>query len=324
MRVAIVAGWLVAVALAGCADSEPEDHFADGHTHDEDDHDHGFMPWEMRLEGCEEGGFVALYPKGEGETLAGVWVLADIREEVGNPVRDGLGMPITGPQKGNWHQGFRCDSATVGEHTQETFLFGYVGDMVEAPDWDPGGADVHFLISGLGLLDSPLRDALTDVTTADVTHAEEALTTWYTPRVGQPTNAVSTVYDDREKGTYTSYSIIEPLRDVPERTIRLWWTVPADGAHADLASHGHGGGADDHPEGNWTPVYWDVHTSGGLQLVTPKVHSAEVACHTGTDDHGPAGGACQPTLTTVYNHGSVELVWGGPIENVTLDQVWLH
>lgn len=309
---------------AGCLGDAPTDH--------DDAHDHA-ASWTLQLEDCLEGGFVAVYPLGDDARLAGVWRLADIRDEVGNPLRDSLGMPLTGPARANWHQGFQCAQATLADGAGDAsgaggarsasgmtdFQFGFVGDAVEAPAWDAGGADLHFLVSGFGLQDSALRDALVAQTAADVTHALTARVDALTP--AGPYQAVYTVYDDLEKGTYEAWGLIEPYRVFDARTIRLWWTVPADGSDSHL---GHAHGDDEMPEGKWNPVYWDLATTGGARMVTPPDVSVELACHTGTPDHGPQGGACQPTLTLLQEHAAITITYGGIVHDVLLDEVWVH
>lgn len=312
---------LTLVGLAGCVEPPPAAPAAEAMQA------HGIPEEMFSLVGheCEEGGFVALYPLGPGDRRAGVWELADIRDEVGKPVRDGLGQPLLGPAMGNWHQGYRCARVESDAGAAQQYIFGWIGNMVKAPAWDPGGADVHVLLAGLGFGNGTIAESLRGTTSAAISHAyEPTQVTWYVPR-SAPRSAVHAIYSDVEKGIYTSYSAMSKYRDFPERTIRLWWQVPADGSQAH-AGHDHlSAESQQQPEPTaWHPVYWDIHTSGGEQYTTPPIDSPEVACHMGTPDHGPQGGACQPTLTTVYEHKSLEFRSGHVFEDVVLTEIWKH
>lgn len=314
------AATFLALFFAGCLDEAPPTEVVDPellpHAHDD-------MPgtsFAMSAKNCEEGGFVAVYPMSEGASHYDTWYLADIREEVGNPMRSGLGTPLTGPADGNWHQGYRCESAVVGDHVEKDYIFGYVANMIEPPAFDPGGADLHFIMAGYGWGNGTIADTLRGTTTADLTQAYVAKVDWYVPR-DTPRSAAYVEYSDVQKGQYLSYSTLHKYRDFPERTIRLWWGVPADGSQSHMG-HDHGAAM---PEGTkWHPVFWDIHTTGGEQYTTPPVDSPEVACHRGIPDHGPQGGLCQPTLTIVYEHKSVEVSSGWVIEDVVLDRLWTH
>jgi hypothetical protein len=308
------------MVLAGCV-ADPAPALAD------DGHHHGMsMRPTFTMEGtsCEEGGFVAAYPMRDGAKLAGVWELADIRPEIGNPMRDGNGAPLNGPADGNWHMGYQCASVDAMGAKSKDFIFGWVGDMVKAPSWDPGGADLHYLVSGIGFQNGTIADAIRASTSAAITHAYEPTgVTWYIPR-DTPRSAAFVIFSDSEKGIYESYSELYKYRDLGTRTVRLWWQVPADGTDSPLG-HGHNDDAMEAKEGGtWHPVYWDITTTGGPQYVTPPVDSVEAGCHVGNADHGNPVGACQPTLTDVYEHKSLTFGTGHVIEDVTLTELWSH
>lgn len=284
-------------------------------------HDHGtamaMAGWSVQLENCQEGGFVAVYNM-MGKYVVEPWERYDIRKEVGNPRMTSLALPLVGEATGHWHQGIRCAAAATadGDEPMKDFQLGYVGVMVKAPPWDPGGADLHLLLAGFGFQESPVRDSLLEVTTAEITRSKESRTTWYGPA------AVYAVYDDVEKGTYDSYSAVVKYRDVPERTIRFWWVVPADGSRAKHDHHEEAADGFAEAAKGFHPVYWDLHTTGGAQHTTPD--SVALGCHRGTDAHGPQGGLCQHILTNLYHHKSLTITYGGVIEDVTLNQEWIH
>lgn len=315
---------LSATFLSGCL--EPEAAAVDAELMD--GHGHGAMAhgeFQMTATDCEEGGFVAAYA-GE-QKYAGVWLSADIRDEIGTPVHDSIGRPVTGPLFGNWHMGFNCATATHGEHTEKNYIFGRVGQMIEAPSWDPGGADLHFITTGWAMDNGTIGEAMRAATTADITHAYVAETTWLIPKE-TPRSFAYAVFKDAEKGVYEGIGDMEYYREAPARTIRFWWQVPADGSESHAADHhgtpsapvtGNGG-----ESGKWNPVYWDLTTTGGPQYVTPDA-GFEVAFHNrgleGMQEHGVP---TQPCMTNVYEHKSLTLTYGEVIEDVTLTEIWTH
>lgn len=287
------------------------------------------LDFTMNMGACEEGGFVAAYGMDEGETLPGGWKLADITEEIGKPIRDGFATPVLGPLKGNWHQGYRCSDARLegADAEAKEIIFGYVANMIEAPEYDPGGADVHFVISALGIGNGTIADIFRESNTASISHAYKAKVDWYIPRE-MPRSAAYVEFSDVEKGIYMSASELHKYRDVEPRTVRIWWQVPVDGSE-EAPNHNHestGEAMDDpmHEVVAWHPVYWDIISTGSEQYTTPPVDSLEAACHRGIPDHGPQGGACQPTLTNVHEHKSITFTQGEVIEDVTLTERWTH
>lgn len=296
-------------------------------------HSHDMLPtmdeFLMDMGTCEEGGFVAAYPLSEGsKNLAnGAWERVDISEEIGKPVRDGMAQPVDGPLWGNWHQGYRCEEVSVNGVTQKQFLMGWIGNMIAPPAWDPGGAQLHFVISGLGFQNGTVADLFRESNTAPISMAAVAKVDWYVPR-SMPRSAAYVEYTDVQKGTYLSASELYKYRDVTPRIVRLWWQVPVDGTEEMVHGHEDAAGAEspDHAtQPRWHPVYWDIKSGGSEQYVTPQFDSPEVACHTGAGDaHGGLGAACQPTLTLVHEHKSLEFVQGKVFTDVVLDDKWDH
>ncbi|MHB8603761.1 MAG: hypothetical protein ACYDCK_00795 [Thermoplasmatota archaeon] len=276
----------------------------------------------MNATNCEESGFVAAYGgPGHEDTLGKYWKTADIRAEIGNPLHDSTGMPVTGPLSGHWHMGYVCDTVSGAGATQSHFVFGWVAEMIQPPAWDPPGADMEFLISGLALQNGTIADALRATTMADIQHAYDTGVTWYVPK-DEPRSAVYTRFTDMEKGLYESYSELSQLRDVGPRTIRLWWQVPADGSMAHMGMD-HGMGAMPMDKGPWHPLYWDIHTTGGPQYTTPQMDSGTIVFHNkGSFEHGPV--VTQPALTDIYENGALTFTSGHVIDNVTLDALWTH
>jgi hypothetical protein len=329
LTIAASIGAVLIAAFAGCVE-DPVSTIVDPESLP---HAHGMdpmmSPFEITMGACEEGGFVAAYPLSEtGKNMPGGWVRADISEEIGNPIRTGTGTPVTGPLWGNWHQGYRCQNAQMeGAAAEKEVIFGYIANMIEAPAWDLGGADLHFVLSGLGFGNSTIGEMFKASNTASISHAYKAIVDWYIPRE-MPRSAAYVEFSDVEKGIYMSASELYKYRDVAPRTIRLWWQVPIDGSE-DAPNHNHEsteGMNDPMPEGvpKWHPVFWDVISGGSEQYVTPQVDSVEVACHRGIPDHGPQGGACQPTLTNVHEHKSITFRQGTVFTDVILEERWSH
>lgn len=272
-------------------------------------------------DGCEAGGFVATYQHAFGapDTLAGVWKTADIREELGNPLRDGLGRPVISPLMGNWHIGIRCASATSDGATTDGFFFGWVGQMVEPPAWDVGGADLHFLLTGLALQNGTIADGLRATTTADVTHAFEVRMDWLAPRE-LPRSAIYTRFSDVERGVYESWSNMLRHREVPDRVLRFWWQVPADGTEA-TSGHTHSSGEE---HGEFHPLFFDMRVGAGPQYLTPPQDALELGTHNMLKmEHGP-GVLAQPTLTNVYVQPTLEFSTGPVFTDVVLHEIWTH
>ncbi|MDX1611961.1 MAG: hypothetical protein R3185_06295 [Candidatus Thermoplasmatota archaeon] len=282
---------------------------------------------------CEEGGFVSAYPMTEEpETRADVWVLADIREEIGDPLHDARGIPRLGPFDGplmaNWHMGFNCERiiSSVGE--VEDYVFGFVGDVVEQPAWDPGGADLHYLLSGFGFSnDEGVLDAHLAANKASITEAVEATVDWHVDKE-LARSAASVRFVDAEKGVYEAQGTMAFLRDVPERTIRLWWQVPTDGSREHQGHHNQQNDilndqVHEPPEGEWHPIYWDLQVSAARQYTTPPDDGVQWSAHNMLAfEHGAL--VAQPTVTAVYEYPELRLTQGQVIEDVTLDAMWIH
>lgn len=305
-----LASWVLVAAMAGCVSGA--DVVTPSATTEPLEAAPGFS---FTATQCEAGGFVSSYSG--SQKLAGIWQTADIREEIGNPVRDSLGMPVLGPLFGNWHIGFECATAQSAHGSADAFEFGWVGEMVEPPAWDVGGADLHFLLAGLAFDEGPIAEALRASTTADITHVEEVKLDWLTPK-DLPRSAIYARFADRERGVYESWSDMEVYRDVPDRVVRFWWQVPADGAEAH-SGHQHSSGT---MGGEFHPVYFDMAVAGGTQRMTPRA-GIELASHNMLKmEHGPV--LAQPCTTVVYEHATLEFTLGRVFEDVKLLQVWTH
>src|SRR5688572_10450841 len=93
-------GVVLVAAFAGCLDNTSDQSSKKLSAIDPESlpHSHGsepmMSPFGIEMAQCEEGGFVAAYPLSEdGKNMPGGWVRADISEEIGNPVRTGMGSP---------------------------------------------------------------------------------------------------------------------------------------------------------------------------------------------------------------------------------------
>ncbi|HEX9816063.1 MAG TPA: hypothetical protein VGB18_03695 [Candidatus Thermoplasmatota archaeon] len=309
--------------FAGCLDEAPPAAELLPHGHDGD---MAHADFSFEATDCEEGGFVATY---SGETTyPGGWKSADVYEEVGKPVHDGLALPVVPgtPLNGNWHMGYRCASVTHDGEIVKDFVFGRVGQMIQAPAFDPGGADQHFISTGFALGNGTIGDALREATPADISHAYNTYVQWVGDK-DLPRSYAYAIFSDYEKGVYETYGDISPYRDFPARTIRMWWTVPADGSESSIA-HDHGtgtGGGGVPPSATevtaWNPVYWDITTTGGQQYTTPPV-GAEIGFHNkGSMEHGVP---TQPMLTNIYQHESLTFTYGGVLRDVVIDELWVH
>lgn len=288
-------------------------------------------PWILNLSECDEGGFVALYHHDTSDpgSVGEGYLRADVSEEMGEPVMNSMTPRLDG-STGNWHQGFRCATATTNDGASaEDFMFGYVGVWAQPPAWDVGGADVHVVLAGFGFEPGDIRDSLMEVTMADITEASSSKIDWYAPPTADAAAAAYTEYLDVQKGDYYSYGELHNVGDVPERTMRFWWAVPTDGSRADIGGHAHDDDefaehyADPGHEDGYHPVYFDVTTAGAAHYAADG--SDALSCHGGTDDHGPQGFLCQPTTTNVYLHeGDISITYGGIIEDVVVEEVWMH
>jgi hypothetical protein len=307
---------LATVGLAGCVETDLDPNALDDANEATD-----AVPELPVFTGsdCWEGGFVALYPRTPKH--ADTWQTIDIRDEVGNPMRDGTGLPLNQDAYGNWHEGIQCSSVTYNGQTFEAFKFGFVGNMIAPPAFDPGGADLHFIVSAIGLDHGAVHEEFRATSLAGISATETAHIDYLVGDRSLPRFVVYEEFSTHDNGVYSSYSEMAEYRDVEPRTIRFWWTVPTDGTQSPLGSHH----ADHIPEDlKWNPVYFDLKTEAGAQYTTPPVDSVEVACHTGIDDHGPQGGACQPTLTLIYEHSSLSFEFGGVLRDVVIDDYWHH
>ncbi len=275
--------------------------------------------WSLSLTDCVEGGFVAVYDGTfGGPSVQEPWVLADIGHEMGDPILSSLVVPLTDDPTGHWHMAIHCAEATFDGDPIDDFQAGWVGAAVEPPAWDHGGADFHVLLAGFGLEDGAPRDALVAQTTAAVSTSLRAQVDWLVPE-----NAIYAVYDDDPKGVYEVWGPVQELRELDDRTMRFWWTVPTDGSDA---HHHFPGEAHDEmrsAQSGFHPVYWDVQVAGGgVQYVADE--SYDPGCHSGTDHHGPQGGACQPIMGNVYERPSMHFEYGGVVEDVVIQNEWVH
>lgn len=327
-RLLAVLGIVASFMAAGCleAPQATDASMDDGHDHKR------MVGGTFHMEGfdCEEAGWIAHYPG--TTTFAGVWETDDIRPEYNHPLHDSLGAPtpLIMPLYGNHHIGFTCKTAVMDGETEQDYTFGFVGEQIKAPAWDPGGADRHILIGGMSFKNGTFADALRATTTADFTHTLSAYTEWTIER-DEPQSFAYSEYHDLEKGIYQSWSMLERFRDVPERTVRFWWQVPADGSQAHIWSMDHDHDGADQPENmKWNPVYWDMHTTGGGQWVTPKTgrglqeHNFDTLPEAagGKAEHYPP--FSQPCISTFYEHKSLTFTSGKVFPDVVIDELWAH
>lgn len=264
--------------------------------------------WQMDFTNCEEGGFIASsFQAGEP------WVRRNIRPEIGP---DHLAAV---ERTGNWHNGIRCEEATYDGQLVKNFQFGWVGVGIEPPAWDPGGADRHFVLAGLGLPDTPMRDGMLATINADISRTIGSYVTWLYGDV------IEVEYADQDKGTYGGRGLISLYRDsIPDRTTRFWWVVPANGERI-LHDH-HGGEMRPVVEGGFHPVYWDMTTASGPQWSSPYDRVAWTT-HTGTADHGDSEVDTnwgEVNSMVVYQYPSLSLSYGGIVRDVTLETEWVH
>jgi hypothetical protein len=194
----IAATLFIAFALSGCLDDAVDDALA---MQEAPSIETGLF--ELSGSKCVQAGGVSTYA---GPTrFADTYDSADVSEEVNSPFPKGNPASMGRHQWANWHMGFNCETASVGEETQQHYIFGYIGQMVEAPAWDPGGADQHFIVTGLGFGNGTFADGLRAATTADITHAYVALVEYYTPK-NLPRSSAYIEYSDVEKGIYMQYT----------------------------------------------------------------------------------------------------------------------
>ena len=283
------------------------------------------VPWSLLFpEGCREAGFVAPYNMNEGDTIADAFVRADVQDEIGSPLIRSPGAKTTEAVTGNWHQGFYCPTAVRDGQVVQDFLWGYVGQWIEPPAWDTGGADVHVHLTGFGMQDGALRDSALPLTMMDITQTTEASLTEF------PGGTVQIYFRDEPKGTYEVHGPIQPVRDVEPRTIRFWWYVPTDGSRSEIG-HVHddplnvGQPADQHAakmEGmTFHPAWVDLHTGGGTQRLS--VDAAAAASHNDEDAHGGAV-FWLPEMAVVYEHKSLSMELGHVVKDVTLETFYWH
>lgn len=297
---------LIVVAFAGCVEA-PAALFSKASTTSEAP---DVPDWRIYLSKCEEGGFVASsYQAGSN------WVRRDIRPEVGPEYLAAV------PRTGNWHNGIHCQSGLFNGTDVGDFQFGWVGVGIEAPAFDPGGAAQHFILAGIGFPEGEIRNALMAVVNADISRAESSKVTW------MPGDVVETIYADHEKGIYGGKGPVVVYREqVPERTTRFWWTVPANG---ERLIHDHHGGElrPEAPPGGFVPVYWDLHTAVAKQWSSPSDRSSHTT-HTGTMDHGSGpvtqGETGEVNSNVIYHYPELTLTFGGFIEDVRLETEWVH
>jgi hypothetical protein len=316
LRPSVLAAAFLAASFAGCV-TEPELALKEAAMA----HDGHGSDWSLSLQGCEEGGFVA----SSFQVRGGPWKQRNIRPEVGPDYLAAV------PRTGNWHNGIHCAGGSFNGTEFGDFQFGWVGVGIEAPPFDPGGAAQHFILAGLGLPESEPRNALLDVINADISHSTGAVVTW---TEAGPSTVVETIYADHDKGIYGGKGPIVEYRDLSERTVRFWWTVPANGDRIIHDHHGSGAEPADAPEGGFIPVYWDLTYPSATQWSSPSDRSSHTT-HTGTNDHGTpmqVGPVTVPTQgetgevnsNVVYHYPTATFSFGGMIEGVRLDYEWVH
>lgn len=314
-RLAAATAALILVTISGCVG--PDAALINNEA-PVDDHAGMHKEWTVSLSDCEEGGFVA----SSFQVRGGPWEQRNIRPEVGP---DHL-APV--PRTGNWHNGIHCQGGSFNGTEFGDFQFGWVGVGIEAPSFDPGGAAQHFILAGLGIPEGEIRNALMHVVNADISRATGASVTWETGDV------VETIYADHDKGIYGGIGPVVVYREnIPERTTRFWWTVPANG---ERIIHDHHGGElrPPTPEGGFVPVYWDLVAATSTQWSSPTDRSSHTT-HTGTTDHGTpmqVGPVTVPTQgetgevnsNVVYHYPEATFKFGGVLTDVKLDYEWVH
>ena len=276
-------------------------------------------------ENCYEAGFQAVY-SGQ-RTFAGTWNSANAKEEYGNPVLDSSNaqLPLLPLSYANVHNGFRCATTTYGGQVVPDFQFGFVGDPIVPPAWDTGGADLHFLVSFIGLQkDGLVYPAMDQRTTARISQVLDSSFELLEGDLTAETFRMHQEFALADNGVYEGTGDMTKYRDVAPRTIRLWWTVPSDGSESTIGAHE---GHDENPEVDnldWNPIYWDIQTPGGPQWTTPQLMADTQGCHGGTDDHGDIEKLCQPTQNAIYEHPSLTFTMGPVFKDVVIEDYWFH
>lgn len=210
---------MVAMVLAGCtavpaslqASSAPSQASAAAAPED----------FRVELRGCTEGGGHTVYNErfflvAEARFAPPEWAPFDVREDVGNPLLATTREPLTGPGHGYYHATVTCDTWTFRGQSHADWVSGHVGIRVEAPPFDPGGADRHYLISTLPFAEADVRAAFAELGyhATNGTGLIEA-SPWHS------------VLDDELNGTYTSFNDMAELGPAEDHVVRIWNLVPA-------------------------------------------------------------------------------------------------
>lgn len=320
VKAAGLASLMAMVAVAGCVDEGPDDHFADGHSHGEDEHPAMSLadlpPFQLELKDCVEAGGVSIYNSQDGATgPVEPFLRANNLHDVGAPTIGTYGQPITSDfTTGIWHVAGQCASYTInGEPGPGEFRFGWVGVKVKAPEFDLEGPERQFFVTDLSFMDQEVVKFLRGELGL---HATRMLEGGALP-IGPQT--VNVVMNDEDHGIFETLMTVREHQDLHVEPMRFWLYIPADG---DL-SHGHSHDASGVDGVKYQPVSLHIENHGsGLHEVT--VEGSGWFSHSRTNHHGDDVNGASGNLPGYRWSGFDRTITLGPIPDVQYNNTWLH
>lgn len=310
---------VAALAFAGCVAPPIAEPPVESDTAD------ASAPSSLEAMGCIQAGGHSTYDKTEFDSygiLPAPWESADVTEDLG-------GAPIVSSEGfvgvhdgdaivGNYHVSVVCESHVVDGEEKGPLAFGFVTIRVEAPPFDTGGADRHYLITMLSFAQPEAAALLQGLGIAageanDVVVADEGLFTY-------------TRFDDPGHGVYESRLRFEESGKVPARVTRLWLLVGQGGRGGDGAVARPEAG---HSEGPYRPVAIDLIDTESTHLVTRMQGTFS---HWGTADHaffdlpgiGPTPDRADGHIPGVGFAGFDRTIRAGPQPDLVLPEMYAH
>lgn len=258
------------------------------------------LPTILEATDCREGGGHSLYPtEQQGEKFLDVWTRADAKPRLGNPAFGSYGTPLVGAATGIYHATVTCKSYTFQGQERTNLVWGYIVTQVEAPPFDTGGADVHFLASQILINDPDVADR---VMQDSGMHAMPGGGVVEFGNAGP--NVLRTTYDGGDMhGVFETHVPVTESKVVDREVVRIWYLHYA----ADKLFH---------------PLAIDFTTLGAKHHVATGGTSG-VMTHTNTQMHGPVPAAGGNVAGLFLDGFSRTFEWG-PRPSVATTQVWEH
>jgi hypothetical protein len=258
----------------------------------------GEPAFQLNGHGCNIGGGHSIHSTSvERFVIPEPWKAADILDDIGDqvvyPEEPQDGIPSKGKTWGNWHVTVVCDDWSTEDGALADHTFGFVATRIEAPPFDTGGAERHYILNVLATSDEHVLEHFHEAGF----HATGTTGVYEWPAPG----VFHHVLDTKDHGVYESIYRTFEMGDAPQGVVRFWWQHEND-------------------DGTYSPYAMDLKLTGGKHL---RAEPNGYFSHLRTEDHAPIPGAVGNIAGLNWEGSDIEVTLG-PKPPVVLEKAYLH